>query len=472
MHISEFIDPNEFQRFCSMVLSAEFPEFQSIDDSGGDLGIDGYIPDDRIFQCYCPEKPQKITDKDFKHKIEDSIKKAAKTVRKQNLNIKTFIFVTPNDLRSDVILYLEKKCKENNLKGISYGETKLTGLLVKHQHVQTQFPLFVLPDITAKIEDLSRDVKYIKNSMPRTTMEVAGESIEASLFDKNAKLKESRAAYDQGDYEGFINLSKQAYYETSDDEVKLQAILNITLNDIDPYKISYYTNLCDEGIELAKRLNSLSTKTVLIAKKANWLQWEADFILQELWLSEQIAKQIGFFDETEYLKRQEVYIKKLKLIDALFQEAIQVAYENRFYDALANIYLIAGMAAQTSYISAVKMRPSSAGFYESRCKTAYSEAKKLFEKMKDKEGELNAKHNLANALKIFGENELSKKYAVEVLEEAKKNKFGMLEQKAKELIYTIDNFAAEDYKVSPQEFLKKMKERRRKIRDSYREDKQ
>ena len=472
MHISEFIDPNEFQRFCSMLLSAEFPEFQSIDDSGGDLGIDGYIADDKIFQCYCPEKPQKITDKDFKDKIDDSIEKAVKTIRTRKLNIQTFVFVTPNNLRSDVIIHLEKQSKENSLKGISYAETKLAELLAKHPHVQTQFPLFVLPDIAAKLEGLEgliKDVKYIKDGMFRTTMKTVDEPTRTSLFDKNPKLKESREAYDKGNYERFIDLSKQVYYETSDNEVKLQAILNIVLNDADPFKILYQITLCEEGIELSKRLKSLSTETILIAKKANLLEWEANFILQELWFSEQIAKQIGFFDEEEYIKKQGAYIEKLKTIDTLYQEAIQKAYGNKHYDALANIYLMAGAAAQTSYISAVKMRPASAGFYESRCKTAYSEAKKIFEKMGDREGELNVKHNLANALKIFGEKELSRKYAIEVLEEAKKNKFGMLELKAKELVYTIDNFTAEDYEVNPQEFLKKMEERRRKIRDSYKE---
>ena len=309
MRISEFIDPNAFQRFCSMLLSAEFSEFQSIDDSGGDLGMDGYTGD-KIFQCYCPEKPQKITGKDFKDKIDDSITKATKTIVERKLDVQTFIFVTPTDLRSDVILYLGEKCKEDDLKGLSYGETKLTELLAKHTHVQTQFPFLVLPDLATELKDISRDVKFIKDSVQRATMGGTGEVTESQVLKKNTKLKESIEAYNNGELERFIALSKEVYYETSDDEVKLQSILNIALNDVNLWKVSYHVNLCDEGIELAKRLNSLSTKVVLIAKKANLIQWEADFLLQELWPSEQIAIRIGIFDEPEYLKKQKIYIAK------------------------------------------------------------------------------------------------------------------------------------------------------------------
>lgn len=471
MHISEFINPLEFQHFCSMLFSAEFDEFQSIDDSGGDLGIDGYVQNDKIFQFYCREKPQKITDKDIKQKIEESIKKVIKTICDRNLNIQTFIFVTPDNLRSDVILYLEEKSKENGLKGISYGETKLTELLAKHPHVQKQFPFFLLPDISSQIEDLSKDVKYIKYVMQGKAIKLDEVDGGESLFVKSVKLKESFDAYNKGDFEQFIGLSKEVYYESSDSKVKLQAILNVTLNDVDIGKISYYVNLCDEGIALSKKLNSIGTAAILKAKKANLIQWETDFLLQELWFSEQIAKQIGIFNEIEYLAKEKTYNEKLGLVTKLFQEAIQAVYENKSYDNLANIYTLAGMSAGTSYICVKTIRPSFAGKYESICKTAYNEARLIYEKLGDNYGKLNVKHNLANALVSFGEKELAKKYAEEVYQEAKKSNFSMIELKSKELLYSIENFTLEDYKIPPHEFIEKLKNRRIKMKEYQIKDK-
>ena len=57
MRISEIRNSQQFQDFCQQVLAAEFSDFQVLDDSSGDQGIDGYIPSSRrLFAMTCPEK--------------------------------------------------------------------------------------------------------------------------------------------------------------------------------------------------------------------------------------------------------------------------------------------------------------------------------------------------------------------------------------------------------------------------------
>lgn len=465
MRISEFINPDEFQRFCSVLFSAEFKDFESIDDSGGDLGIDGYIQDDKVFQIYCPEKPQKITDSKIKEKIKNSIKKAINTIKDRQLKATNFVFVTSMDLRTEVILFLGQECKNKGFKGLSYGESKLTELLLRHSHVKKDFPFLLLPEISDQIGEVSKKVNKVEDILLKMTRGASKTSEKEAVILRDVRLKESIDAYNNGDVEKMIKLSREVYYDTSDPEVKLQAIINIVLHSVDPNKTSYYIELCQEGIDLADRLKSVSTKSVLMAQKASLIQREADLVYMDLWWWRQVADRTGFFNESEYISKARLFKDELEEVEKLFKEAIDTAYKNGYYSALAHIYSTAGNSAGLSYIArGGKTYPSSAGFYESRCKTALLEAKRIFEAIGDKEGALNTLHNLANNLKSFGEKELSEKYANEVLEKAEKYKFFVLMDKAKELLYALKHFTDKDYEIPPEEFLKKIKERQEKIK--------
>lgn len=156
--ISQITSPDTFARLCKCILSAEFSDFQAIDDSGGDSGNDGYSESSAtLFQFYCPEKPRRITDRSYISKIKTDLAKASILSKSGDYIINTWIFITPQDLREPVHTFIRKEAALSNFKGISWSSTKLTELLTKHGHVGSQFPDLIIPDIMShlvNIEDI------------------------------------------------------------------------------------------------------------------------------------------------------------------------------------------------------------------------------------------------------------------------------------------------------------------------------
>ena len=68
--ISQITSPDQFTKLCKYLFAAEYNDFQTIDDSGGDKGNDGYLESQKtLFQIYCPKKPSKANDSHYKSKI-------------------------------------------------------------------------------------------------------------------------------------------------------------------------------------------------------------------------------------------------------------------------------------------------------------------------------------------------------------------------------------------------------------------
>lgn len=467
--ITEFTNPSEFQRFCSLLLSAEYADFQAIDDSGGDLGIDGYIPGSTIYMIYCPEKPQRNTTANQKKKISSDIEKAVKTIKEKNLSVHTLIFVTPANLRAEVILYLEEKSAVYSLKGISYGEDKLTELMSKHPHVQKQFPLLVLPDLASEVAEIKDGVSAIKETFQTSSQQIESEE-EKDIFAKEPRLKEALKNYENGNLDDFLKISREIYYETINDRVKLQAILNITFNAIIKGNNSELICMCEEGIKITEKIESLNKKATLMARKAELLEAEINMLKTNMWFQEQIAERIGIFDEYKYSFQLQQAREKAKEVDQLLQHAVDIATSNKFYWTLAGIYTIVGNMAANTYITVSKTKPNLMGFYDNRCKTAYSEAKKIYTLLGYEEGILSSVLNLANHLKATDEIELSKKYTQDVLKKAKEKGFAVLALKASEIIYSMEHMTPADYALPPDKFLEKMKERRKAVLENLKKE--
>src|SRR3989344_7755552 len=106
-NISNITSPDQFSKLCKHLFTAEFNDFQTIDDSGGDKGNDGYSESQKIlFQIYCPEKPNKVNDAKYKSKIKEDLDKAKKLVDSGKYIIEKWIFVTPAELLEDVQTYI------------------------------------------------------------------------------------------------------------------------------------------------------------------------------------------------------------------------------------------------------------------------------------------------------------------------------------------------------------------------------
>ncbi|MCK9555793.1 hypothetical protein M0R36_08280 [bacterium] len=465
MRITEFTNPIEFQRFCSLLFSAEDHNFQSIDDSGGDLGIDGYIADSRIFMIYCPEKPQKNNDSKNKSKISSDIKKAVKTIKSKNLSVNTLVFVTPMNLRTEVILYLEKEASNYGFKSVSYGEDKLTELAAKHPHIVKQFPLMIFPDIEAKIDKVREKMDIRFDCLERLINPAFHDKKgEKSVFVIEPRLEKALKSYEDGDVDKAVTISREVYYETSNDRVKLQAIINIVTGHYGLREnVSELIPMCDEGIKIAEKVKNQLARLSLMAQKALLLSDERDFLLLDRYFIEQVAYKTGIFNEAEYEHINKKIGKNQEDIESILRTVIEDSRAKKMYKALANMYLISGLMNANSYIILAKTYPEVAGFCDNRCKTAFSESKKIYAALGDEEGVVNVTHNLSNHLRSTGEIELSKKYAREVIAKAKSKGYFLLELKASELLYALEHTTPDYYNIPPSQFLDKLKKRREMI---------
>lgn len=143
-----------FIRLCKGLLAAEYSDFQTIDDSAGDAGNDGYSESKEfLIQMYCPEKPEKADDATYKSKIKEDLDKAKKLVDSGKYKIKEWIFITPRELREPVQTYLRTEATARGFVGIAWASPKLAELLAKHSHLRSQFPDLIMPDIEVKIDE-------------------------------------------------------------------------------------------------------------------------------------------------------------------------------------------------------------------------------------------------------------------------------------------------------------------------------
>lgn len=157
--IARITSNDEFTKLFKAVLSAEYDDFQTIDDSGGDRGNDGYSQSNKtLFQQYCPEKPENRTKAEYKKKIKTDLGKAKKLVESGEYVIERWIFVTPQELSEGVQTYIRTEATARGFEGIAWASPKLTGLLTKHSNLRSQFPNLTLPDIEKQLESVEQNI--------------------------------------------------------------------------------------------------------------------------------------------------------------------------------------------------------------------------------------------------------------------------------------------------------------------------
>jgi hypothetical protein len=150
--ISQITSCDLFTRLTKTLLAAEYIDFQTIDDSGGDAGNDGYSESEEIlFQIYCPEKPEKADGSVYKAKIGKDLDKAKKLASSDKYKIRDWVFVTPRELTESVQTYLRTEAISRGMNGVAWSGTTLAGLLTKHPHLRSQFPELISPDIEKQI---------------------------------------------------------------------------------------------------------------------------------------------------------------------------------------------------------------------------------------------------------------------------------------------------------------------------------
>jgi hypothetical protein len=127
IHPIRLLHGNDFQRFCSVLLTADDREFQAVRGEGGDLGSDGFAAGQTVvFQAYAPEqfRAHKV-----REKIVESLTKAADLRLKRLPQLRTFRFLSPVDLTVDQHLFLQQEAKGRGFDSEAWGDSKLLGLL-------------------------------------------------------------------------------------------------------------------------------------------------------------------------------------------------------------------------------------------------------------------------------------------------------------------------------------------------------
>ncbi|WP_143195669.1 hypothetical protein [Archangium sp. Cb G35] len=143
----------DFQNFCSVLLSSEFPGFQAAEGTGGDFGNDGFIHSGGIlFQAYAPDR---LSWPKVGKKIFDSLLLAYGLRQTDFPNAKTFIFLTPFDIQHETHILLQQIATELDFVAESWGEKKLLAILAKHPEVRAEFPELLIPDLSAQLQQIA-----------------------------------------------------------------------------------------------------------------------------------------------------------------------------------------------------------------------------------------------------------------------------------------------------------------------------
>ena len=236
--INLITSPDEFSKLCKHLLAAEFSDFQTIDDSGGDGGNDGYSESEKIlFQLYCPKKPNKVNDSAYKDKIKKDLDKAKKLVDSGKYIIEKWIFVTPEELREDVQTYIRVEAKTRGFNGVAWASPKLTVLFTKHGHLRSQFPNLILSDIEKQID--------------ASTLEITGR------LDTIAEIKKEYKTKIEQKYQKRIDEAKEKLDKNKNESAKkdyevILADLNSETEEIDPHiHFRVYNNLgvCEHNLD-------------------------------------------------------------------------------------------------------------------------------------------------------------------------------------------------------------------------------
>lgn len=170
--VLNFQSEDEFQNFFGQLSSAELPNFQAVEGSGGDMGFDG-LAGKTAFQVFYPTKR---TVKKYIDKIDRDLKKIIDSKDKLGLVIKKWIFIVPEDLRIEVIAHLQKKTKETKIECTHWGTAKLSELVNKHPHIKDAFPTIFLPPVRKGLTDLSETIALGQRPKVMTTVEVIADN--------------------------------------------------------------------------------------------------------------------------------------------------------------------------------------------------------------------------------------------------------------------------------------------------------
>jgi hypothetical protein len=425
--IAQTVDPVLFTRLCNAVLTAEHGHaYQVIDGTRGDDGNDGWLePERRIFAFYCPLKPERRTDADYKKKALDDLEKAFLLRENAEYPVERWTFVTPRKLANDVIAEIRKTADVYGIEANHVEATFLSDLLLKHPHLVKEFSEYHFSQLEEKLDKVlgSADVKKPQPSR-RPEHDIFSHLAMKKIAEKDKELKEIFDLRESGDPDAAKLALRGLFYRSTNPVVQVNAVMGL-IALFDPMKdnLADLASLCESARGAARRMDSKSAEAYLLSQRGYYQSFELSRLLVERVVQMMTEQAIGSSSGGPAAAEQRE--RKLKQLsddcsDA-FTGALELAKESRSGPATAAVLISIGSAAGTRAMTS-RQTGRQAAFEAERdiCKRSLLAAKEIFAQLGDEHEVANAQMNLANQIRFLGEVEEAKHLVNAVIPVAEK----------------------------------------------------
>jgi hypothetical protein len=425
--IAQTVDPVQFTRLCNSLFAAAYGhDYQPIDGTRGDEGNDGWLNSERkILAIYCPLKPERRTDADYRDKAYGDLKKAAHLRDSKRFPVERWTFVTPRKLSNDVIVAIRKRGDEFGIQANHIEATHLSGLFLKHPELVKDFPEY----------HISQLEQWLKTALetPAASQPKATRSPETDIYSyiairqaaiKDEALREVVALRESPDRAAAKRGLRALLYRSTDPLVQINAVVGLMdmFSPIDD-NLSDLANMCESTRAAAKRIDSKSAEAYLLAQRGYFQSFEFGLLAVQRYGNMMMEQMIGLpvEDPQAAAQRQRRLEQLSKDYAEAFKGAIALAQESQSGPAMAAVLISIGNAAGQRALTLIKIASRAAADSERDvCKRSLLAAKDLYAALGDEHGVANVQMNLANQLRFLGETEEAKELIKAVIPVAEK----------------------------------------------------
>lgn len=435
--IAQTVNPALFTRLCNALLTAEHGHaYQVIDGTRGDEGNDGWLDSERrVFAIYCPVKPERRTDADYRDKAYSDLEKARLLRENKRYPVERWTFITPRKLPNKIIVDIRKRGEEFGIQANHIEATYLTGLLLKHRELLKEFPDYYV----LQLEELMRaalETPEVKEPKPSRVPEhdiFSWVEVKKAAA-KDDALKEVIALREATDRAGAKRGLRALYYRSTNPLVQINAIAGL-MDFFDPMAddLADLASMCDSARSLAKRMDSKSAEAYLLAQRGYYQSFEFGQLAIERYGNMMAEQAIGFsLEDPAIVDLRQRRLKQLSDgFSEAFKGALELAHESQSGTAMAAVLVSIGNAAGQRAMT-LKLTGPKAAFENARdvCKRTLLTAKDIYAQLGDEYDVANAQFNLANQIRFLGEIEEAKELVKSVITIADKYSDGDLRRRA------------------------------------------
>lgn len=442
--IKDIDNPETFQRLVHAVLTAEHgADFHVVDDSGGDLGNDGYLRTSKsLFAVYCPEK--RPSESSYKKKILDDLAKAVALRDAHGYEITTWVFVTPANLREQVQRFVRDEAAARGFTGVCMGDTHLTDLFLKHTHLHNDFIELVSPKLVEAINAVGEEVRELRDHLDFPSRKGTPKDAKATFVPNpgevvpSAQILSAMDLVEKGQLEAARTELDRLRLESSDPNERLWAIILATdcydaLSDPDRILL-----LTSEGIPLAQSLGQLRAMAILKAERGRAMNVKFVFLDIQTYTLVSAGNATGLHMITaQQLDDTKATLHRLQNESyQLLSEAVTLARDNRLYRELCFVlpHFASALTMRAIFYKSVPSMANQTRGYIDEVRRLYEAAIRIASAMEDPALLANLYHNYANDLRSVHMTQDARIFAQRAKELADKHGLSEMTERATSLL--------------------------------------